>query len=1003
MTHLDEVHQADKLFAGPGEMRALMRAMDWRVTPVGSVASWPQALKSTVRIILASQYPMVLTWGPEFTQFYNDAYAKLIGSGHPAALGNDIRITLAEGWTTLGPMIASVMRTGIANWTPALLLLMERSGYREEAYFSVSHAPAENDDGEIVGMLAVCSEVTAQVIGERRLGLLRELSSQAAEAPDVATASQKLSAVLADHPLDVPFASILLESGEGLKAVADVNCPSSIVEALPLEEVPGKGRTFHLDIQDGPVGGPWADPVREVLALPLEGHRGTTMGLLIVGVSPARELDDAHLGFFDLLAQQVAVALRNARAFEEERQRAEELAALDKAKTDFFSNVSHEFRTPLTLMLGPLEDALAADPASLSERRADLEVVHRNALRLLRLVNTLLEFSRVEARRSKAVLEPTDLASFTTELASSFRSAVERAGLELNLELEPPPHPVRIDRDMWEKVVLNLMSNALKYTRTGAISVSLTNSAEKIEFAVRDTGTGIPADEIPRIFERFHRIENRDARSFEGTGIGLGLVKELVAMHGGTIEVESEPGAGSRFTVSLPSSLLDREGEAGSREQYDRRLGKAYVEEASRWEEQTDINPVLESTLPKVLLADDNADMRHYITRLLRRVAQITAVADGEAAWDAAKAEDFDLILTDVMMPKLDGFGLLGRLRADTRTAGIPIIMLSARAGEDAKVEGIDAGADDYLIKPFSARELVARVRANLELSRVRRHLADAEARVSRLEAIGQLTGGVAHDFNNLLTAVSGSLDLLSRRLSDRPDLARFVSVAQAGASRGAKLTRQLLAFARRQPLSPKEVDVSTVLDSFLPLLRGAIGDSVNLAFRPALEIQSCKVDPSQLEVAVLNLLLNARDASAPGATIELEVSEEQKNGSLMTCVLVKDSGSGMAPDVVERAVEPFFTTKDVGAGTGLGLSQVYGFAEQSGGHLEIKSELGKGTEVRLWLPRSGNIWTTTAEADDESSGRRGHKILVVEDEDPVREIAAARCRLHCLRGDRRP
>lgn len=349
----------------------------------------------------------------------------------------------------------------------------------------------------------------------------------------------------------------------------------------------------------------------------------------------------------------------------------------------------------------------------------------------------------------------------------------------------------------------------------------------------------------------------------------------------------------------------------------------------------------------------------------------------------------FDLILTDVMMPRLDGFGLIARLRDDATTAAIPVIMLSARAGEDARVEGIEAGADDYLVKPFAARELVARVRTNLQLSAMRRKLADAEARVARLEAIGQLTGGVAHDFNNLLTAVTGSLDLLSRRAADRPDLMRFVSLAQAGAARGAKLTGQLLAFARRQPLAPEVIDLNVQLEEFLPLLRGAAGDMVELAFSPAATPQSCRVDPGQFEIAVLNLVVNAKDASSVHSRISISIEETSRKGKLYSRVSVKDTGHGMSTETRERAVEPFFTTKDIGAGTGLGLSQVYGFTEQSGGFLEIDSAVGIGTTVMIYLPRTRHLGEidTAVERDGPDGGNQ--TLLLVEDEEPVRSIAA--------------
>ncbi|MFP2904274.1 ATP-binding protein [Pyxidicoccus sp. 3LFB2] len=532
------------------ELRGLIRARDWASTPVGPPSTWPLSLKVLVKTMLASRFPMILTWGPQLTQFYNDGYSKLIGVKHPAALGIDIRVTLAEAWDTLEPVIRQAMETGVASWLPALLLLLERSGYREEAYFDVSHAPAEDDSGAVVGMLAVCTEVTQQVISERRLRLLSDLAGQAGETHSMERTCQGLTAALAGHPLDVPFALLYLRSQDGQRLTlcgavglpeggdaspASVDLSAGEAGGWPLARA-AAGETVRVDDVERRAslkGGPWGDAVRSALVLPLAAEgQGAPLGVLVAGVSPNRVLDEGYQSFFELLTGQVSGALRNARAYAEERRRSEALEELDRVKTAFFSNVSHEFRTPLTLMLGPVEDLLASRRLGDAERR-ELELVHRNAMRLLRLVNTLLDFSRLEAGRLEASFEPVDLATLTVDLASGFRSAIERAGLVLTVDCPPLAAPVFVDRELWEKIVLNLLSNALKFTFEGGITVRLRQEGGQALLTVEDTGTGIPAADQPRLFDRFFRVKGARSRTHEGSGIGLALVRELAHLHGG--------------------------------------------------------------------------------------------------------------------------------------------------------------------------------------------------------------------------------------------------------------------------------------------------------------------------------------------------------------------------------------------------------------------------------------------------------------------------------------
>jgi signal transduction histidine kinase/CheY-like chemotaxis protein len=443
------------------------------------------------------------------------------------------------------------------------------------------------------------------------------------------------------------------------------------------------GRTVHVtDLvrRFGPVhAGPHAESIEQALMLPiaLPGVE-RPVGVLVAGISTRLPLDDTYLGFLALVGAGVSNAVAHATAYEQQRRRAEALAEIDTAKTAFFSNVSHEFRTPLTLMLGPLEEALDA-PSLERRQRERLETVHRNSLRLLRLVNSILDFSRVESGRMGASYVPTDLAAYTTDLASLFRSATQTAGLDLVVECDPLPQPLFVDRDMWEKIVLNLLSNAFKHTFSGAITVTLTwnGDGDGAELAVADTGVGIAADELPKLFERFHRVRDARSRTYEGTGIGLSLVQQLARLHGGDVRIDSEEDRGSTFTVTvraghahLPAEQVgNAAGQAGTTG-----LSAAYADEALRWLSPDDLVaaradlPVAElpdnggPARPRVLLADDNADMRAHLRRLLEPRFEIVAVGDGAAALEAALRHPPNLVLTDVMMPHLDGFGLLAAM-----------------------------------------------------------------------------------------------------------------------------------------------------------------------------------------------------------------------------------------------------------------------------------------------------------------------------------------------------
>jgi len=748
---------------GSGELGRLIFEHDWSNSPLGPIERWPQSLKTSVSLMLNSHHPMWIGWGPQATFLYNKAYIQVLSlTKHPWALGRPASEVWAEIWDVCGPLADKVFQRGEASFVDEVRLFMSREDFLEETYYSFSYSPIRDESGNVGGLFCPSTEVTAKVINARQLLTLSALSANAYLQKTAEAACASAVATLANNLDDIPFCILYLaERDDGHETLRKCGeYPVSLNGLAP--------RLFHLS--DKPQHDPWAlrevahnkqskvvptldfaglplgaarQPVTQAMVVPLtSGGDDRTLGVLILGVSPSRRLHTEYLTFFELIAGEVAAAIQNARAAEDERNRIEALAELDRAKTAFFSNVSHEFRTPLTLMLGPLEELLARSHTDLPPAaKGQLEMVNRNGVRLLRLVNTLLDFSRIEAGRVQAVYEATDLAAFTAELASVFRSATERAGLQLTVSCSLT-EPVYVDRDMWEKIVLNLVSNAFKFTFDGSIEVSLHPVDGRAELRVQDSGVGIPAEEMPHLFDRFHRVTSTRSRTNEGSGIGLALVQELVRLHSGTVRAESRLGHGTTFIVSIP---LDKEHLPAERIGTPRKgsstaIGASpFVEEALRWLPENDPQtaeelpsryeltaiPCPPGTSPpesreRILIADDNADMRQYLIRLLSERYDAEAVPDGHAALLAARKQPPDVILSDVMMPVMDGFALLKELRADPELKEIPIILLSARAGEESRLEGVGSGADDYMVKPFSSRELIARVEAHLKMHRIR-------------------------------------------------------------------------------------------------------------------------------------------------------------------------------------------------------------------------------------------------------------------------------------------
>ena len=972
----------DEWLVGGGEMGKLIRATDWSKTSIGSIDTWSQGLRTTVGLCVASNFPISLTWGPHHTQIYNDGYWPICGAKHPHSMGQDFR----ECWASAWPAIGAAFERAVAGETSYLIdqrMFLDRNGYLEETFFTFSFSPIRDETGAIAGLFHPVNETTTSMLQERRVRVLRDVLAKVSNARSVQEAFDLSLGAMEAATLDLPFALLYridVERGEAVLAASSAlepgahGCPrhqslsNHERHEWPLAQVVRSMRTLELTDLDARFGriesGPYAESPRTAFLLPITPPGlDVPLAVLVLATSPRLPLTDAYRAFIEFLASGITGSVAKARADEEQRRRVEALAELDRAKIDFFSNVSHELRTPLTLLLGPLEEELSEREAALPPARLErLSTVHRNARRLLKLVNNLLDFSRLEAGRAAANYEPIDISSFTAELASTFRAAFEKASLSLSLDLPALGEPTYVDREMWEKIVLNLLSNAFKHTFEGGVTIRLRTVGEYVELEVADTGAGIEAADLPILFERFRRVRSARSRTHEGTGIGLALVRELSGLLGGSARVTSEPGFGSQFTVSvrrgskhLPQYQLRDETPLDAPISS---AAGAHVDECLSWipapraiEQSQGTSPsdlprdapTTEQPRARILLVDDNADMRLYVARLLERDYDVIAVADGAAAIAAMAEREPDLVLSDVMMPVLDGFGLLNAIRNEINTRNIPVILLSARADKGANLGPSQSRADDYVVKPFMARELLARVRTHLELARQRKEWAAELQRAN--EELEAFNYSVSHDLRTPLRAIDGfSRVILARHAQHLDDDGRrYFERVRRAALRMSEIIDDLLRLSRvsRQHLSREEVDLTRVARSVArDLHEGQPGRDVEFIIEDGL---CARGDGRLLRVALENLLGNSWKFTRLRAQARITVGRSEK--SPRHAFYVADNGVGFDAahsNQLFRAFQRLHSERDF-SGNGIGLAIVERIIDKHGGRIWAEGLVNEG------------------------------------------------------------
>ena len=886
-------------FSDAGEMGNLIGRLDWSDTALGALDRWPQCLKTAADIMLHSPYPMLIFWGRELVNLYNDAYRPFLGQKHPAALGQSAREVWAEIWHLIGPRTEAVLERGESTFDEALLLIMERNGYREGTYFTFSYSPIRDDRGLVGGIFCVVTDETSRVVGERRLKLLRDVAARTPQTHVPEEVCAAAASCIQGNSHDLLFALIyLIDDGGGRARLvaqagirADHPAAAQVVEVEDVESIWPFSKAKEIneplvveDLQwrfENLPRGEWDSPPTRAVIVPMSDYRHTSLtGFFIVGLSPYLIFDEAYRGFVRLLAGQIAAGITNARAYEQERKSAEarRMAMVAESELRLQAQLAQERAESI---LGSISDGFFA-------------------------LDHEWRFTYANATAEEVMRRP------SSEVIGKNYWAEYPAGEDVERE-------TNLRRAMDQRVSVGYES----YFQPLDIWLDVR------AYPARDGGLSI----------YFHVITARK------------LAEESLRRLNETLEL-----------------------------QVAQRTAELQVKEAR-------LRTIFETSyIYQGLLAVNGTLLEGNATSLAGIGVKAEEVV-GKPFWDT---------------PWFTGTPGM----AETVRAAIPIVASGQVVRQEIHVNLPVGGWRwfDFQMRPTRDEDgiVIALVAEAVELT-ARRKAEEALRQAQKMEAIGQLTGGIAHDFNNLLQIIVGNLHLLERHILSgnfsSADLLRLIEGGRRGAQRAATLTQRLLAFSRQQPLDPKSLEVNRIVTRMSELLRNTLGEAISIETVLGGGLWRIFSDTNEFENALLNLAVNARDAMPEGGRLTIEtantylddayaIAQTEVIPGQYVMIAVSDTGSGMTKEVAARAFEPFFTTKESGQGTGLGLSQVYGFVKQSGGHVKIYSEQNEGTTVKIYLPR---FLGDHGDSDNQVTqsplpiASEEEMILVVEDDEDVR------------------
>ncbi|BBD69241.1 multi-sensor hybrid histidine kinase [Nostoc commune NIES-4072] len=1001
----------NSVFIEGGEIVSLMRSLDWSQTALGYVADWPQSLRSAISILLASKAQICLFWGSELITIYNDAYRPALASKHPWALGRPAHEAWSEVWNVVEPLLKGVVATGIAFWAQDHLFFLNRHGYIEETYFDVSYDPVRDESGKVGGVFCIVSETTGRVLGDRRLQTLSLLSRETAQAKTTEAACLSAIQALATNSHDIPFAMLYQVEADGRSAKLVGTTPMEETgtilsrvnltqhsDAWKIAQVYHTGEAAIVDDLTTQFGalptGAWDKPPSAAWVVPLiAGGQKQIVGLLVLGINPYQAFEGEYRKFFDLLVGNMTIAIANARAYEEERKRLEALAELDRAKTTFFNNISHEFRTPLTLMLSPLKEMLTElDGILPTKAQEKLEMVQRNGTRLLKLVNTLLDFSRIEAGRTIASYEPIDLATYTAELASIFRSAADSAGLQLIVDCPPLAEPVYVDREMWEKE---------ERYRTLFESIDEGFCVIEMLFDENDTPNDYRFLEINPSFEKQAGLKdvqgkrirdlvpNHDKHWFEIYG--------KVAITGEPVRFENRAVALQRwfdvyaFRIGQPQqrqvAVLFKDISDAYQQATQRQLAEAALRESEELKQR-----ILDSSHDciKVLTLDGRV---LYLNKGGLHLLEIDEPASFlNAEWiDLWQGEDREKAAAAIAAAKI---GNVGQFQGYCPTAKgkakwWDVIVTSVRNASGIIAQLLVVSRDITKQKQAEAEreQLFLREQAAREQAQTANRIKD------------EFLAVLSHELRSPLNPILGWSRLLRNGTLNAAKTAIALETIERNAKLQAQLIEDLLDISRilsgKLNLEMAPVNLASTIEAAIETVRlAAEAKSIEIQriFDP--NIGQILGDSARLQQVFWNLLTNAVKFSFAGGRVEIRLECRDSQAQ----ITVSDTGKGINPDFLPYVFESFrqadaTTTRKFG-GLGLGLAIVRHLVELHGGTVQVDSAgEGQGAIFNVRFPlMKAQSYSQKVQEDSSlltfnTSPLTGIRLLIVDDDEDIRDF----------------